>query len=775
MARGSYSRGSSRTVSLHSGGGHARTDTHSGRQPGVPMSDHQIVGFLGRKIYESLNDEHGDLSDVRKESFNFYIGAAYGDEREGYSKFVTREVMETIEWVLPSVLRVFLSGDQVVTFDPEGPEDEAAAKQETDIINYHILKANKGKGFLSLHHWFKDALMYPNGYIKCYMKETARTDVGTLTGITAEGVQMLVDDEDTEILEQESRVVMVEPPAALVGGPVEQVPIEVFDLKVRTTKMVNEMRLDPVPGEEALIDNDCTSLDIDEADFVCHRVRRPYSELVLEGFDQELLDEIGIEEDHQWNDERVNRLFYEDENPDAEDEDDPSMRQFWLHECYVWFDHDGDGIAEHRRVVLIGTTIFENTEVNYQPMVALSSILMQHKHTGMSYTDIVKDLQILQSVLTRQMLDNTYKINVRRKVFSEDSMTDDGSTADAMLNNQAEFIPVRGPAQNAFVPEPTQSVIGEILPVIQYVQESRAMRTGVAPEATLNPEVLQEVTATAFTGAQDQSSQRLEMLVRIFAETGMRFLMLKAHQLLRSHQDIAKTVKIHGKWVNVDPQGWRERTEMTVNVGLGYATKPQQQQMITQLLMVQKEAAAAGLSNPEKIYNSLEKLVNSANIGDVRQYFVDPTSDEYQPPQPQPDANMILAKAQAQALQQEGQRKQAETQADIQLKGQKQQQDAVKGAAELREKQASRALKERELTLKQLELQTSQQMDPAELQEKLAEIRKLNAEITKIEADTEKSYVEAAATAAEAGETVSEARKTIEENKETDTGENDED
>ena len=116
-----------------SGGASARrdgTNRQSGRRNGENMSEQQLVGFLGRKIVQSMNDEDGDLSQVRQENFNAYVGKPYGIEREGYSSFQTREVLETVEWVLPSVLRVFLSGDDVVSFDPVGPEDEKQAQQE---------------------------------------------------------------------------------------------------------------------------------------------------------------------------------------------------------------------------------------------------------------------------------------------------------------------------------------------------------------------------------------------------------------------------------------------------------------------------------------------------------------------------------------------------------------------------------------------------------------------------------------------------------------------
>jgi hypothetical protein len=815
--------------SLQPGGGHTRRDSNrrqSGRHNLDEMSESQVVGFLGRKIWQAMNDEDGDISDNREENFNYYIGQEYGNEREGYSKFVTREALETVEWVLPSVLRVFLSGDKIVAFEAQGPEDEKAAEQETDIANYFVMRANNGGqgGFLPLHHWMKDCLMYPNGYLKVYMEEKTTTDVGTVSGLTEIGVAMLEEDDDVEIIEQRSRMVQITPqqpagapampgpppgngaaaPGVVPGAPPQASPPpgpmgvggqpdpnmppqaappippemlgeppqaeqEVFDLKIRTTKQVMELRIDPVPPEECLVDNDTVTLNLDEADFVCHRVRKTYTLLVNEGFDPDELDQVGLGEDYQWNDERVNRLFYEDEDPDAEDEDDPSMRTFWVHECHAWFDFEGLGTAQHRRVTLIGDRVFENVETNYQPLIAMSAILMQHKHTGMGYIDIMKDLQILQSVLTRQLLDNIYKINVRRKVFSEDALTEDGSTMEAILNVQAEFIPVRGPAANAFVPEPTQSIIGELLPVIQHFTQQTTVRTGVAPDHTLDPNALQEIRQDVYNNAMDRASQRIEMLVRIFAETGYRQLMCKVHQLLRSHWDIARTIKLRGEWVDVDPQAWRQRTDMSVEVGLGFSTKNQQLGLLTQLIAMQKEAAAQGMSSPAKIYNTLEKMVAAGGIGTAKNYFIDPESAEFQPPEPPPpDPNAILAQAQAEALKSEQERKGQEFQVKAQGDMQKMQYEQQKSQAEAADKQQDRELKTRELALKELELKHKGALAEGELEAKIENIR---ADSLLKEALADKAMADGAAVAVEASETFRDAVKIVSQGAELNEGE----
>ena len=133
------------------------------------MTDSEIVSLIGNKVYQSLNYEDGDLSQIRVENFNYYMGKPYDNERAGHSQVVTREVAETIEWTLPSVLRVFTSGDKPVAFNPVGAEDEAQADQETDMVNHALTKENGG--FLEMYAWFKDCLMNPNGYIKCWVEE----------------------------------------------------------------------------------------------------------------------------------------------------------------------------------------------------------------------------------------------------------------------------------------------------------------------------------------------------------------------------------------------------------------------------------------------------------------------------------------------------------------------------------------------------------------------------------------------------------------------------
>lgn len=678
------------------------------------MTEAEIAAFLTSKILRAMNDEGGDLSQNRQDSLNYYLGKPYGNERDGYSSYVTREVLEAIEWAKPAILRVFTAGDKVVQFDPVNPQDEATADLETDTVNHLLLKQNNG--FETIYEWVTDALMYPNGYVKLWVDESEEVTTETYEGIGEFELAMLLDDDAIEVLEQDSTTTMIDTPEG-------QVPVETFTVKIRRTDTKPRLNFMAAEPEQVLIDDDLTGLDLDEADFVCHRVQRTYTWLVNNGYDRDKLDNVGGDEDGgEWNDERVNRLFYEDENPDSGDDDDPSMRQYWVHECYVRIDADGDGLAELRKIVLIGQTIFENEEIDYQPFVALASVIMSHKHTGMSLADMVKDIQLISSTLHRQLLDNTYKMNIRRKYVGEAALLDDGSTLDALLDTTSEIIPCRDPA--ALNEEVVQPIINDLLPVIQGMTDQAQVRTGISPNLSLDPAVLQQSTMGAFSAALEQASQRVELITRVFAETGFKRLMRKAHQLCRMYMDHNLQFKLGDQWVDVNPSDWRDRTTVTVNVGLGFNDKATKIQLLASLLEYQKEALGIGMATPQNIYNTMREMVEASGLGDVGKYFTDPAT--VPPQEPQPDPQMELVKAQMQIeqgkLQQQAQKQQLDAEKariDLQERAMKMQQEQERWAAELEQK---RRQFEEEYELKERELLQKQQQHDQDVEAKLLDL-----------------------------------------------------
>lgn len=673
----------------------------------MKRDERELAAFISNKISNALNEEGGDLSSVRQTNLDFYLGEPYGNERDGQSKIVTREVFEAVEWAMPSLIRVF-TGNRPVEFQPEGVEDEMAADQETDVIN-HLLY-NQENGFLAIHNWIKDSLMYPNGYAKVwvdYTKDVTRSEYRNLTA------QQLVElDEIAEIVSQDSYI---------MDSPWGQ--HEMFDVVAEFTQEKPVLRFEAIPPEEVLVDDDLCSVDLDEADFVCHRRKRARTDLINDGFDATMLSQVGEEGESSFSDERTNRRFYDDENPDSSSDDDDSMKSYWVEECFLRYDFDDDGLAERRRVVKIGNTIFENEEYDYQPVVAMSAIIMPHKHSGLGLAEVVKDLQLISSALMRQLLTNLYRINIPRKYVGERALVSGTQTMDALGDAAAEIIPCQDPS--AIIPEVVQPLAQAILPVMQEVTSQKQLRTGVNPNISLDPNILKESTMGAFTAAIDHASQRLEMITRVMAETGIKQAMRKAHRMIREHYGHTISMKLRNDWVNVNPTEWKERTNIKINVGVGTINKERRVGQLMQILGMQQQLAPMGLVGPQQMFATLSELIDAAGLEGAERFFINPAKNP-QAFQKQPDPMM---QAQIAALQAQGQAAMMDGQSKLnrsQVEAQKVQMEAQRAQVEGQERQ-------RESYLKAVETQHKSKLAEFEASLKAGKAR---SETENINADT---------------------------------------
>ena len=782
------------------------------------MTDEELVGLIQRKVNLAMNDEDGALSDVRANLFDAYVGKRFGNERLGRSSIVTREVLEAVEWSLPDFIGAFLASPNVIEFNSEGPDDDDTAEVETSALNYY-LRHNVTGHFMPLCMWMKDALAQPTAYLKVYPEERERREFERYRGLDDSELEDLRADPDIRIEhiesyeeEYELEPGMLPPPGAQLllppttapvdpapagpeagapavgltapgeldggaGGPPPPPPglapiqpergptvtVTLHDVEVLHTLAKTEIKMESLPGEEVLIDRDTTEVDLDTAKSVIHRTRKTYTELIELGYDPDLIEEAGnTTGEHEFQDERTNRLFREDENPDLYEDDDAATAYYWLLECYMHVDYDGDGRAEFRRIVLINATILENELCDYMPIIAMSAIPIPHKHNGTSPAELVYDLQRIQSQLHRIMLDNMYAINTRRRYISEDAFTPDGHTIDAIRQATAEWVPVAMPPAEHILFEPTVNIIGDVMQSIQAVKELGKLRTGIAPDLNVDPNVLQQSTAAAFTQAQTGAHKRQTAMIRVMGETGFRKLGIKLHQLLRQYVDHEIRYKLKKQWFSTTPSEWRSRTDVVVNAGLGHAGVDQYVQRLQALLIEQKEGLATGMATPKELYKSYEQLIEAIGLAPTGNYFVDPEGPDYIPPQPPPPSPVEMAQAEAMSAQAEDFRARAQThmvdaqgkmiaaQTKAQSDQLKARMDAMKAEAENQVALKKAQVEEARLQVEQYRLQLEKARLETELQKMRAETdgvdantvatlagaRKAGAETKKIQAET---------------------------------------
>lgn len=605
------------------------------------MTEDDLKAIMGAYIQQAVGYVGSEVQDARRKALDYYHGEPFGNEMEGRSQVISTEVRDTIEWIMPSLLRIFTSGDKVVAFEPVGPEDEQGAEQETDYVNHVVMKDNPG--FQILHDWFKDALLQKNGIVKAWWDTEKDEDKESYEGLTDEEFALLLQDEEIEPTEHTQRE----------DG--------LHDVTVMRTKSTGRIHIENVPPEEFLISPRAKS--IKTAPFVGHRSRKTASELILEGYSKEVVDGLPSWNDASDNAEETSRFSKDEDEVGRHSVLDDSMREIWVTECFVRIDYDGDGIAELRKVCVAGnyaSEILENDEVDKTPLYSITPIMMPHKFFGVSLSEIVEEIQQIKSVLWRNALDNMYFANLGRYEIAEPGIGEN-TIEDLLTARPGGVVRTRVPGMLTALQTP---LLGDsAFKMLEYADTVKENRTGVTRyNQGLDANSLNK-TATGVQQIQAAAMQRIELIARVFSETGVKDMFLAVHELSRKHSQKARTIRLRNEWTPIDPREWKKRADMTVQVGLGTGNRDQQMAMMGHVIELQMKFAEMGapLVQPKNMYHAATKFAELAGYRQPEQFFSDP---EKQPPQePPPDPRMIEAQANIQA-------KQAETQAKVQGKQQ---------------------------------------------------------------------------------------------------------
>lgn len=636
----------------------------------------------------------GALMEARSDALDRYLGRPYGDEVEGRSQVVMRDVSDTVEWIKPSLLKVFCGGEEVCKFSPVGPEDEEQAEQETEYCNHVLMQKNQG--FLVLHDWFHDALLQKNGYVLVSWEEESRNQVERYTGLTDDEFAMLAQNDEVEVVEHSE---------VIDQGIVKH------DAAVRVVRTYGCPKIVNIPPERVLVSSDWPGLDLQDCPFTEVIDYPSISELREEGFDVEnnISDDASTLDDEWESDRRDINLngVLEREGIEAT----PEMRRVKRRRVWLRHDSDGDGIAELRRVQLVGTTVLEDEEDDLVPVACLTPVRMPHEHEGLSIADQVSDLQRIRTVLVRGFLDSMYLANSGRNAIDINRVNVD----DLLTSRVGGVVRVQGDPSSAIFPLQHQHQGPAILQAVDYIDKVRESRTGVKSFGQGLDEDALVKTATGVDRVAEMAAQRIDMIARIFAETGVKALMFLIHAIASKHSRQAELVKIRDRWIPIDPRQWKHRRDLTVTVGLGTGNKDQLLKHLFMILQEQKQALALGLTRPELIYNTLAKMTQNAGFKSEDEFWSDPS--RYPPPPPPPNPEQMKAQAQMQLEQFKAQNDAQKFQAESVLERERMQMqlqvDQQREEMQARQKQLEI---EQQAQLAQLEAQYKAQADAARLE-----------------------------------------------------------
>ena len=653
-----------------------------------------IKGILENEIDNAIGYLDTETIEQRTKALEYYLRNPYGNEVEGRSQIVTGEVAEAIDGALPQLIRTFTTTEDIVYFEPKSPGDEESAKQATDYCNWVFYRENDG--LIILHNWFKDALLQKTGIVKSYWDERVDVRKEEYGNLSEDELALLLSDQSLKVVKQEIEYTEQQD----MMGNIIQIPS--YEVYVQRTEESGQVKIENIPPEEFLIAK--SARNVEESVFVAHRRLLPRSDLIAMGYDKDIVDDLPTYNDLEFSEERVAR-FPDGEQPDQNTSLDFSMQTLEVYECYIRIDEDEDGIAELRRIVYCGSEILEDEECDYVPFHSICPIPIPHKFIGQSLADRVMDIQLEKSTITRQSLDNMYLTNNARI-----GAVDGQVNMDDLLNaTPGGIIRIKNP--NALVPLTVQSVFGQAMPMLEYLDQVQAKRTGVnEAQQGLDPDVLSNVTAAAVAAMMKSNSGKLELIARIFAETGVKSLFKGILHLMTKYQNKPKIIRMRGQYATFDPRTWANEYDISVNVGLGSGDREQKLTMLQMVLakqeqIIQQYGPANPLVSVGQYRNTLAKFIEAAGFKDASEFMNEITPEQNaalsQPQPPSPDAQAQVAEMLAQV---EREKTQAKSQID---------------AAKL---DLERQTLEAEFTRKGIEISMKNQKDSAELRIKEAEL-----------------------------------------------------
>lgn len=580
------------------------------------LSNLDIQAIVKAEIQNADGYGASSVSADRAEALDYYFARPFGNEVEGRSQVVDSAVRDTVEWIMPSLVRVFTSGEDVVAFQPESPADIQIAKQATDYVNY--IWNNDNHGFLIFYSWFKDALISKNGVVKIWWDKMPTTQRKRYSGLPDDAFGELAAPKNVQVSEHTKNKDGTHDAVLTISTPRERVCIK------------------NMPPEEFLISKEARN--IEDARLVGHRSRRTISDLRSE-FPKEKLDTLASDDASVMTDaEETKRNTVENITAASTTAINEAMRQVWVTEAYIKLDVDGDGIAEMRKVTVAGSgfTLLSNEAWDGpRPFASITPIINPHRFYGTSIADLIKDLQLIKSTIWRQLLDNLYLSNNQREVVIQDEIID----PDELLSSApGRKIRVKS-RPDAVTPLVVPSIAEQALAGLQYLDQQIEDRTGVSERTQgLGADDLHE-TASGERMLMSAAMGKVELIARIMAETGVRDAFRLILKLVCMYQQDPRLVQLPSGWTQMDTRTWNPDMHLQTQVALGMGDRDQQM-MYSQLIgKMQEMLLPLGFVTPENIGNAAEVGLSAMGFKGVERFITIPQGDAAKKPIQLPPPN----------------------------------------------------------------------------------------------------------------------------------------
>ena len=554
------------------------------------------------------------------------------------SRWVSRDVKTTTEWILPGLVEVFTGSDDPVSVKGVSAEDDDTAEKIQQLVRYQLERKNNYHQFIM--STIKYALSENFAVAKVWWKrEEERTPMRMMLD--------MMDDASVLSLVQSAAEGKIEITNA---NPLPDAP-DFLDIEYNAVELKeNYPVVEYVPSSELRYTPDAPTLQ--ECKFVAQRK-------IVRGDYLKRKERDGIYKDIDEALEKYNRGNTQpsvlDRKNDKEradllkrpDDNDLASREVELYEAYINVDYNNDGIYEKLIVHAIGDEPIRISKNNYglTPFFICSAVYDPNAvFSKESFAEDFEQLQDLKTALVRQIIVNVAKNNTPR-MFVNESRVD----MDALMSND-EIIPCHTNPAEVIMQSTSLPLSSISMELVQYIQNELEAQSGSTRyNQGLDSNSLNK-TATGVTAIMGAAEKRNKVIARSIAENfiipifkfiiSLNQMFLEGEQMVRL---VSETFTIKKEELDID-------YDLIINVGQGAGTKEAQiQYLMYTLNTVYPQLTQYGIVNAKSCYNLVTKLLSELGLRDTNQYLLDPESQEAQ--QSAALAQQMQMQAQAQALQ----------------------------------------------------------------------------------------------------------------------------
>jgi hypothetical protein len=703
--------------------------------------DHQAlleaIDFAKENAYGS--DEASDLGKKRAKNIEYYLGLNTNPAPEGRSQVVDRSVYETIQVMLPSLVRIFAgSSDEICKAVAIGPDDEAGAEQTTAVLRHYVTEKNNWEQICA--DWIFDALVSMNGYCMAYWDESKRLIREEYEGQSDEQVAALMQDKNVHVLQHsqqedeqatadaqaayQAQMVQYQQMAAMAQAQVgpdgmgQQIPpppgppkpVLKHDLVIERQENEGKVCIRVLAPEHCTVSADTPNWMLDECPYFEYREQKSIADLRSMGL--EVDEDVSDDEDNDNEEDMARDRFGEN----RDEQNKGVMRLVWARMVWVKADAEGDEQSRLYYAIIVGRTVLFAQPVGRIPVASMTSQPLPHRHIGMSVAETITDLQDIKQAVKRGGLDNLYLANNGRHVISSKVNVED--LLDSRPGGVIRMLDESLPGEGHVFPLVHPFAFDQIVQSLEYFDQERQNRSGASRYFSGTDAGAINKTAQGTMALQNMASMRIEHIARMMAPA-VESLFSAVWEIVSKHANKALALKLKGQWTMVDPQAWRTKRDIRISVGVGAGNKESMMAQLQMQLGAQVNLMPIGVAGPEQIHATVTEMAKLAGFANPARFWIDPSQTPPKPPPPMPE--------------------QIKAQSAMQIKQMELQADAQKFQAEqigkMRELQAQQAAKITELRA-QLELQA--QNDARDHERELQKAA-LDAQIKEMESQRERT------------------------------------